>query len=67
MNPRPLDFNAVFLRDLQIKTLKAERRLLLGELIETDSRQKTKYERLSNRIKAVNKELFQLTGNPIYR
>lgn len=67
MNPRPLDFNAVFLRDLQIKTLKAERQLLLRELIDTDSRQKSKYGRITNRIKTVNEELFRLTGNSIYR
>jgi hypothetical protein len=67
MTPRPFDFNDAILRDVQIKTFRAERQLLLKELIETNSRQKAKFSRISDRLKIVNKELFKLTGRDIYR
>jgi hypothetical protein len=67
MTPRPFDFNDAILRDVQIKTFRAERQLLLKELIETNSRQKAKFSRISDRLKIVNRELFKLTGRDIYR
>jgi len=64
---KAFDFNQALLNELEVKTLRAERTHLYKQLLQIDSRDGMKYVGLSSRIQTVNKKLFKLTGNPIYR
>jgi len=64
---KPLNFNKALLDELEIRTLRAERRHLYTQLLEIDSRDGMKYVNIAHRLDIINKKLFKLTGNPIYR
>jgi hypothetical protein len=64
---KPLNFNKALLDELEIRTLRAERRHLYNQLLEIDSRDGMKYVNIAHRLDIINKKLFKLTGNAIYR
>lgn len=67
MSPKPFDFNRALLAELEIKTLRAERLHLYNQMLKIDSNQAIKWQRITARISTLNKKLFELTGNEIYR